>query len=123
MTARRRRIADVGEHRWLRQLLATLARREGAGRVLVGAGDDAAVLRAERRPWVVTTDAQRLGVHFRAGWWSWGDLGRRTFRVAASDVAAMGALPRAALLALAVPGECETAALAAFVRGFAAEAR
>ena len=121
MTRSRRRIAEVGEHRWLRQLIGTLG-RAGAG-VWIGPGDDAAVLRPERRPWVVTTDAQRAGVHFRAGWWSWRDLGRRTFLVAASDVAAMGAAPRAALLALEVPRRFDTAALSAFVRGFAAEGR
>ena len=121
MTRSRRRIAEVGEHRWLRQLIGTL-RHADAG-VWIGPGDDAAVLRPERRPWVVTTDAQRAGVHFRAGWWSWSDLGRRTFLVAASDVAAMGAAPRAALLALEVPRHVDVAALSAFVRGFAAEGR
>jgi thiamine-monophosphate kinase len=121
MTRSRRRIAEVGEHRWLRQLIGTL-RRGGAG-VWIGPGDDAAVLRPERRPWVVTTDAQRAGVHFRAGWWSWDQLGRRAFLVAASDVAAMGAAPRAALLALEVPRRFDVAALSAFVRGFAAEGR
>jgi thiamine-monophosphate kinase len=122
MRTRRRRIGDVGEHRWLQALLGGLASVRG-GRVLIGPGDDAAVLRAERRPWAVTTDAQREGVHFRAGWMSWARLGRRAFRVNASDLAAMGALPRAALLALEVPRYLETDALAAFVRGFAAEGR
>ena len=121
MTTRRRRIADVGEHRWLQRLLAALG-RDGAG-VWIGPGDDAAVLRPERRPWVVTTDAQRAGVHFRPGWWSWRDLGRRAFLVAASDVAAMGAAPRAALLALEVPRRFDVTALSAFARGFAAEGR
>jgi thiamine-monophosphate kinase len=121
MTQRRRRIAEVGEHRWLRELLGAL-RRDGTG-VWIGPGDDAAVLRPERRPWVVTTDAQRAGVHFRPGWWSWRDLGRRAVLASASDVAAMGAAPRAALLALEVPSRFDVAALSVFVRGFAAEAR
>src|SRR4029453_16492770 len=109
MTQRRRRIAEVGEHRWLRELLGAL-RRDGTG-VWIGPGDDAAVLRPERRPWVVTTDAQRAGVHFRPGWWSWRDLGRRAFLASASDVAAMGEAPRAALLALEVPPRFDVAAL------------
>jgi thiamine-monophosphate kinase len=122
MRNRRRRIGDVGEHRWLRTLLDALA-SVGGGRVLVGPGDDAAVLGPERRPWAVTTDAQREGVHFRAGWMSWPMLGRRAFRVSASDLAAMGANPRAALLALEVPRHLEVRALSAFVRAFAAEGR
>lgn len=90
---------------------------------MVGPGDDAAVLAPERRPWVVTTDAQREGVHFRAGWMSWPSLGRRAFRVNASDLAAMGGVPRAALLALEVPRHLEVRELSAFVRAFAAEGR
>jgi thiamine-monophosphate kinase len=119
----RRRVADVGEHRWLRTLLAALGPIAGRQGIVVGPGDDAAVLRPGRRPWVVTTDAQREGVHFRAGWLSWTALGRRAFRVNASDLSAMGSLPRAALLALEVPARFEAAALTAFVRSFAAEAR
>lgn len=123
MTPPRRRIADIGEHRWLQGLLGGLSSVGGMAGVSIGPGDDAAVLRPDRRPWVVTTDAQRAGVHFRAGWLSWGGLGRRTFRVAVSDLAAMGATPRAALLALEVPRRFEVAALSAFVGGFAAEGR
>jgi thiamine-monophosphate kinase len=119
----RRLIGDLGEHRWLRGMLGGLASVGRTTGVLIGPGDDAAVLRGERRPWVVTTDAQRAGVHFRAGWFSWRDLGRRTFRVTASDLAAMGAAPRAALLALEVPRRFEVRALTAFARGFAAEGR
>jgi thiamine-monophosphate kinase len=117
----RRRIGEVGEHRWLRGLLGT-AGTSGPS-VLLGPGDDAAILRGDRRPWVVTTDAQREGVHFRAGWASWRTLGRRAFRVNASDVAAMGAVPRAALVALAVPARMAAADVTAFMRGFEAEGR
>jgi thiamine-monophosphate kinase len=123
MMPARRRIGDLGEHRWLRGLLGGLASIGRTTGVLIGPGDDAAVLRPESRPWVVTTDAQRAGVHFRVGWLSWRDVGRRTFRVTASDLAAMGAIPRAALLALEVPRRFEVRALTAFVRGFAAEGR
>jgi thiamine-monophosphate kinase len=119
----RRRIGEVGEHRWLRGLLDTVGSRQRARHVLIGPGDDAAVLRGERRPWVVTTDAQREGVHFRAGWAPWSGLGRRAFRVNASDLAAMGAVPRAALLALEVPRRMMVRDLSAFVRGFATEGR
>jgi thiamine-monophosphate kinase len=122
MRPRRRRIEDVGEHRWLRHLLGTLSSPR-ASHVLIGPGDDAAVLRSDSAPWVVTTDAQREGVHFRAGWASWPTLGRRAFRVAVSDLAAMGAAPRAALLAVEVPRHMDVGALTGFVRGFAAEGR
>jgi len=110
-----------GEHRWLRRLLAGL---EGSSRAVpVGPGDDAAVLRAERRPLVITTDALHEGVHFRDGWASWPQLGRRALRACLSDLSAMAAAPRASLLALQVPRGMPERDLNAFARAFAAEGR
>jgi thiamine-monophosphate kinase len=117
-----RRLRDVGEHGWI----ARLARRVRAGRspgVLVGVGDDAAVLRPGRRPLLLTTDTLLEGVHFRAGWTTPAGLGRRAFRVNASDLAAMGGIPRFALLALEVPPRMAVAQLDALVDGFTAAAR
>jgi len=115
----KRRLRDVGEHPWLRSLLRELARGGGDARVIVGPGDDAAVVRAGRRPVVLTTDTLVEGTHFRAGWWSPAALGERAFRINASDVAAMGARPTFALLAIEAPGTTAVADLDALVRGFA----
>ena len=115
----KRRLRDVGEHPWLRSLLRELSRGGGDARVIVGPGDDAAVVRAGRRPIVLTTDTLVEGRHFRAGWWSPAALGRRAFGVNASDVAAMGARPSFALLAIEAPGTTAVADLDALVRGFA----
>jgi thiamine-monophosphate kinase len=98
--------------------------RPGAGRtVIVGPGDDAAVVRPARRPLLLTTDALIEAVHFRRGWTTPAALGRRAFGVNASDLAAMGGLPRFALLALEAPARLEAAHLDAIVTGFAAAAR
>jgi thiamine-monophosphate kinase len=110
-----------GEHRWLRRLLAGLEGSSSA--VPVGPGDDAAVLRAERRPFVVTTDALHEGVHFRRGWASWPVLGRRALRASLSDLSAMAAAPRASVLALGVPRGMAAHDLHAFARAYAAEGR
>jgi thiamine-monophosphate kinase len=64
-------------------------------------GDDAAMLRL-RRPFAVTTDGQIEGVHFPAGL-DPAVASRRLLAVNLSDLAAMGAEPRYAFLALAVP--------------------
>jgi thiamine-monophosphate kinase len=91
--------------------------------VLVGPGDDAAAVRAGRRPLLFTTDSLIEGIHFRRGWDSPAGLGRRAFAVNASDVAAMGGVPRYALLALEVPGGTPVAEIDALVAGFAGAAR
>lgn len=72
-------------------------------RVLVGSGDDAAVVRA--RPLSVTsTDAMVDGVHFRLGATaSAADAGHRALAGALSDLAAMGADPGEAYVVLGLP--------------------
>jgi thiamine-monophosphate kinase len=72
-------------------------------RVLVGNGDDAAVVRA--RPLCVTSvDAMVDGVHFRLGRTaSAADAGHRALAGALSDLAAMGAAPGEAYVALGLP--------------------
>ena len=118
-----RRLRDVGEHAWI----AALARRMAGGRadrrILVGPGDDAAAVRPGRRPLLVTADALVENVHFRAGWAAPAALGRRAWAVTASDLAAMGGVPRFAVLALEAPPAMRTADLDALVGGFAAAAR
>jgi thiamine-monophosphate kinase len=72
--------------------------------VLTGIGDDAAVLRPARGMVdVVTTDALVEDVHFRRAWSTPQDIGHRALAVNLSDLAAMGASPRAVLLSLALP--------------------
>ncbi len=62
------------------------------------------------------------GVHFRRDWISWEDLGRRAFVAAISDLGAMGAKPRAALLSLILSPDVDDDALSSLVRGVAAAA-
>jgi thiamine-monophosphate kinase len=118
-----RRLRDVGEHAWIDALARRLAARPAGRGVLVGPGDDAAVLRAGRGPLLVSTDALVEKVHFRAGWVSPAALGRRAYATSASDLAAMGGTPRFAVLALEAPRRMRAADLDALVAGFAAAAR
>jgi thiamine-monophosphate kinase len=95
----------------------------GSG-VVVGIGDDAAVLDpcgATRLVW--TVDEQVDGVHFRPDWLSFRDVGFRAFMAAASDIAAMGALPWCALSSLTLPASFDDEALAALGEGLAAASR
>lgn len=69
-----------------------------------GIGDDAAVLdvpAGERL--VVSTDSAIEDVHFRRAWLTPAEIGWRATMAALSDLAAMGATPLGALVALAAP--------------------
>ena len=85
--------------------------------LLLGIGDDAAVLAAGTEPLVWTVDAQVEGVHFRRELLSFADLGYRATMAAASDLAAMGATPRGALASLVLPADVGDDALAALAVG------
>ncbi len=95
----------------------------GTGGVRVGIGDDAAVVDVPASALVWTIDASVEGTHFRRDWLSWEDVGWRSFMAAASDIAAMGAEPTAALSALILPDDVDDQALAALARGQADAAR
>src|SRR5687767_11292887 len=76
--------------------------------VIVGPGDDAAVIVPERGTLdVLTTDALVDGVHFDRRFVPPDAIGHRALAVNLSDLAAMGAEPRAALLSLVLPASLE----------------
>jgi thiamine-monophosphate kinase len=91
--------------------------------VVLGVGDDAAVLappRGERL--VATVDEVVEGVHFDRRFTP-GDIGWKALAVNLSDLAAMGARPLWGLLALAFPREEPPARILGVARGIAACAR
>ena len=96
-----RTISDLGERALIDRITARLAMPSW---VVVGPGDDAAVVAAERGTLeVLTTDAQVENVHFDLGFVPPNAIGHRALAVNLSDLAAMGASPRAALLSLLLP--------------------
>ncbi len=109
------------EHRRIAMLRA-LYEPTGRGGVppVLGIGDDAAVVESHGAL-VCSVDAAVEGVHFRATWRDHGvtltDLGARATLAALSDLAAMGARPRAILSALVLPDAFDDSALLALARG------
>jgi thiamine-monophosphate kinase len=77
--------------------------------VIVGLGDDAAVVEPGTGSSVLTTDLLVDGVHFERGSTSARDLGAKAIAVNVSDIAAMGASPRYALASLALPSDIDAA--------------
>lgn len=112
-------VADLGEHGLLARLLARLPRP--SDQVLVGPGDDAAVLAPVRNErLVVTTDALVEGVHFSRAFFAPGDIGYKALAASLSDLAAMAATPQWALLSLVLPGGWPVADVEGIVDGLAA---
>ncbi|WP_242901370.1 thiamine-phosphate kinase [Actinomadura terrae] len=93
-------IGELGEF----ELIGRLTRRLPRGpEVLLGPGDDAAVVAAPDGRVVATTDLLVEGRHFRRDWSGPYDIGRKAAAQNLADVVAMGARPTALLVGLAVP--------------------
>ena len=87
--------------------------------LVVGIGDDAAVIEPERnRLEVLSVDTLVESVHFDRGFVPADAIGHRALAVNLSDLAAMGAAPRLALLAMALPPALALADFDAIVSGF-----
>jgi thiamine-monophosphate kinase len=97
---RQQTMREVGEHGFLAALLPRLLNGRG---VVVGPGHDCAVVRCGGSPWLVTIDSLVEGAHFRNHWLSPYQLGRKSFLINASDIAAMGGRPRFCVVNLGAP--------------------
>lgn len=88
--------------------------------VLLGPGDDAAVLEGG---WVISTDLTVEGVHYRKGWIGEEEVGWRAAAAALSDLAAMAAEPVGILVSMAFPRDSglDVAAVQRGVRAAAAK--
>ncbi|HZP90707.1 MAG TPA: thiamine-phosphate kinase [Actinomycetota bacterium] len=93
---------------------------DGPAGVIVGIGDDAAVVEAGTGSQVLTTDMLVEDVHFERTFVSPRDLGAKAIVVNVSDVAAMAASPRYALVSLGIPSELEAAWVIELVGGMRA---
>ena len=122
MSAARRPARRFDEARAVELFLRAFAAPKASG-VELGIGDDAAVLAPRREKLVWTVDASVEGTHFERAWLSLEDVGFRAFQAAASDLAAMGARPLAALSALTLPRHFSAAELARLTAGQAEAAR
>ncbi len=104
-------------------LIARVTARLGVGPTcLLGPGDDAAVVVAPDNRVVVSTDVLVEGRHFRRDWSSASDVGHRAAAANMADIAAMGAVPTALLVALCAPRDLEVSWAEELADGLAAEA-
>ena len=110
-----RTVADLGERALVQRITTRLATPDW---VVVGPGDDAAVVEPERGSLeVLTTDVQVEAVHFDHRFVPPDAIGHRSLACNLSDLAAMGARPRAALLSLVLPDALDVAVVDGMLDG------
>jgi len=111
-------LADAGEFGLISALVELFPQGE---QVLVGPGDDAAVLRVRSGHVVVSTDLMVEGRHFRREWAGAADVGHRAAAQNLSDINAMGGRATSLTIGLAAPADLPAQWALDFARGFAEE--
>jgi thiamine-monophosphate kinase len=113
------KVSELGEFGLINLIRGSIARYENSRqapwqKVLVGIGDDAAAWQSYNHIQLATTDTLVQDIHFDLDVIHWEELGWKALAVNLSDIAAMGGVPKYALLSLALPGELEVEDIAKF---------
>ncbi|WP_433501617.1 thiamine-phosphate kinase [Sphaerimonospora sp. CA-214678] len=108
-------VGELGEFGVISRISGRLSQSPA---VLLGPGDDAAVLSAPDGRVVVTTDVLIEGRHFRRDWSSGYDIGRKAAAQNLADIAAMGAEPTSLVVGLGLPADTAIEWLDALTDGF-----
>ena len=115
------KIEQLGEFGLIERIRRALP--EPGPNVVVGIGDDVAVLRASSESvWLATCDVQVEGAHFLRGAVTPCNLGRKSLAINMSDIASTGGVPRYALVSLGLPGDLEVGFIDELYAGLRAEA-
>ena len=109
-------VSELGEF-GLIDLLAKMVSKPQDKQLIIGIGDDAAAWHGDTSTQLATVDSLIEGVHFTLGTVSWNELGWKALAVNLSDIAAMGGVPRYALVSLALPGHTEVDDVTDLYRG------
>jgi thiamine-monophosphate kinase len=105
-------------------LIARLCGRLPASRrTILSIGDDCAILAARHARQLFTIDSMVEGVHFNCAWGTPQQIGARSLAVNLSDIAAMGGVPTACVVNLAVRPDVAVGFLDRMYAGLSAEAR
>jgi len=102
------KVSELGEF-GLIDLLAKMVDEQMAHPrpLILGIGDDAAAWHGDTSTQLATVDSFIQGIHFSLDITPWKELGWKALAINLSDIAAMGGVPRYALVSLAVPDDTE----------------
>jgi thiamine-monophosphate kinase len=110
------RISDIGEFELLARIRDWLA--DSGPEVVLGIGDDAAAFKLpDGRLGLLSSDLLLEGIHFDLSYTTPYQLGWKALAVNLSDIAAMGGVPRYALVSLALPGDTRLELADGFYQG------
>lgn len=118
--AERHASAGGGEFELIERICARLPLSR---RVILGPGDDAAIIAARSGRQLVTIDSIVEGVHFNLAWGTPEQLGERALAINLSDIAAMGGAPSACVINLGIRPGLEVRFFERMYSGLAAAAR
>jgi thiamine-monophosphate kinase len=109
------KVSELGEF----GLIDLLAKMEVGRdeRLLIGIGDDAAAWQGDPAIQLASVDSFIEGVHFTPQTTPWAEVGWKALAVNISDIAAMGGIPRYALVSLALPADSEVDNITALYTG------
>jgi thiamine-monophosphate kinase len=79
--------------------------------LLIGIGDDCAAWKCSGKIQLATVDSMVEGIHFTLDTATWREVGWKSLAINLSDIAAMGAVPRYALINLALPQDTEASGI------------
>ena len=100
------------------KLIEKISRKAKNNNVLVGIGDDAAVLKFDNKNLLVTSDMMCEGDHFSRGYYSPKQIGIKAMASNLSDIAAMGGVPLYAIISIALDDETSVEQVEQIYHGF-----
>ncbi len=107
------KVKDIGEF----GLIDRITKKPKDKNILIGIGDDTAVIKTKKGLQVLTTDCLVEGDHFRREWFSPIQIGMKAIEINVSDIAAMGAIPKYVLVSLALPKDLDVKYVEELYRG------
>jgi len=116
------KVSELGEF-GLIDLLAKMVHSAQAKQIapsqqlILGIGDDAAAWHSDAPTQLATVDSFIQDVHFSLAITPWNELGWKALAINLSDIAAMGGVPRYALVSLALPAHTEVDDVTTLYRG------
>jgi len=111
------KVSDLGEF-GLIELLSEIVSKGNDPQIVVDIGDDAAAWHSVDSTLLATTDTLVQGIHFTAES-TWIELGWKAMAINLSDIAAMGGIPKYALVSLSLPGDTEADDVTQLYQGLA----